>query len=477
MKTKLRQISREQILDVLFLMGVFGFILLWAVTAPFDASPDESMKYQIIDYIMDHGSLPDGRDPSIRNANWGISYAFNPYIPYIIGAWLGNLIKIFTDSFTAVIYGARLVNVILGTLTAWFTLKIGKRLFSKDAARFMAVLVAFLPGFVFVNSYINTDAMAVFSASWIVYCWVKGMQDGWSTKVCVELAAALSVCTLSYYNAYGYLLCSALFFVGMMCKCQKKQWDYQQMIKKGLLILGIVCLLAGWWFIRSAILYDGDFLGMKTSSLYSEMYAIEELKPSNRETPYEMGMSLMGMMLWIPGAWEHNWLITVASSFVGTFGYMEIFIPYTWTKGYFAVFAAGALGVCFTWKKHFRVSVERVSRQIVPDGEDKKIIFTFKKNKVWNAENWMRICLALAGLIPCLLLLYYAYCSDFQAQGRYIMPGILPLMYFVTLGMDEMLKKFIRNEKIRSWCYRILSLGWIVSAVLVYQFVFAASYR
>ena len=44
-------------------------------------------------------------------------------------------------------------------------------------------------------------------------------------------------------------------------------------------MLGIVFLVAGWWFIRSGILYDGDFLGMKTSSIYAEKYAIDELKP------------------------------------------------------------------------------------------------------------------------------------------------------------------------------------------------------
>ena len=173
----------EVILEVAFLTAVFVFTLMWAIKAPFDASPDESMRFQIAEYIMDHGSLPDGRDPSIRNANWGISYAFNPITTYIIAAGFGKITSLFTNSFTAVYRSMRLVNVIFGTLTAFFALKIGKRLFEKEAAWFFAVLVSFLPGAVFIHSYINMDSIAVFSTAWIVYCWVRAVQDGWTNRL------------------------------------------------------------------------------------------------------------------------------------------------------------------------------------------------------------------------------------------------------------------------------------------------------
>ena len=37
----------------------------------------------------------------------------------------------------------------------------------------------------------------------------------------------------------------------------------------------------------------------------------------------------------VPGEWQHNWLITVAVSFVGTFGFLDIFMPYWSSKMYF----------------------------------------------------------------------------------------------------------------------------------------------
>ena len=69
----------------------------------------------------------------------------------------------------------------------------------------------------------------------------------------------------------------------------------------GLLITAFVAAIAGWWFIRGYIIYDGDILGMRTSSQYAEMYAVEELKPSNRQTIQSTGMSILGMMAFVRG--------------------------------------------------------------------------------------------------------------------------------------------------------------------------------
>ena len=468
----------DKICEMVFLAAVFVFTLMWAVKAPFDASPDEGMRYQIADYIMDYWRLPDGRDPAIRNANWGISYAFNPITTYILAAVFGKVTSFFTGSFKAIYISMRLVNVIFGTLTSFLAIKTGKRLFDKKAAAWLfAALVSFLPGAVFVHSYINMDSIALFSTAWIVYCWVRAVQEGWTTKICIQLAVAMSVCALSYYNAYGFLLCSALLFVGMMMKCGEKQWNYQEMLKKGILILAVVFVLTGWWFIRNAILYDGDILGMRTSSQYAEMYAIEELKPSNRETPQNLGMTLFHMIIWIPGNWKYNWLVTVMVSFVGTFGHMDIFMPKMWSKVYLLVLFVGILGNFFCAREHLHPSTKKVSEEVRKDEHGTTLIKTYRNEHVWNAANMMRLCMILAAIIPCILLTYYAYTSDFQAQGRYIMPALIPVMYFVTLGYECLLKKFVKSERIQNICLYVGVAAVILSSVLVYLLVYAASYQ
>ena len=52
--------KQERRLEMVFLLAVFLTILMWAMVQPFNASPDEAMRYQIVDYIMRHGKLPVG---------------------------------------------------------------------------------------------------------------------------------------------------------------------------------------------------------------------------------------------------------------------------------------------------------------------------------------------------------------------------------------------------------------------------------
>ena len=47
--------KQERRLEMVFLLAVFLTILMWAMVQPFNASPDEAMRYQIVDYIMRHG--------------------------------------------------------------------------------------------------------------------------------------------------------------------------------------------------------------------------------------------------------------------------------------------------------------------------------------------------------------------------------------------------------------------------------------
>ena len=44
----------------------------------------------------------------------------------------------------------------------------------------------------------------------IIYLWILGLESNWKTKHCILLGLAVGFCALTYYNAYGYILCSAL---------------------------------------------------------------------------------------------------------------------------------------------------------------------------------------------------------------------------------------------------------------------------
>ena len=55
--------------------------------------------------------------------------------------------------------------------------------------------------------------------------------------------------------------------------------------------------------------------------------------------------------------------------------------------------------------------------------------------------------MALAIVIPVILALYYSYTYDFQPQGRYYLPMVIPFMYFLVMGMEKIID-------VVEWCAR-----------------------
>ena len=66
------------------------------------------------------------------------------------------------------------------------------------------------------------------------------------------------------------------------------------------------------------------------------------------------------MYLYVAKNYPHNWILTVACSFVGEFGYMSIHMPYWLSKTYFALFGGGLLSAILHWKRllYFRTRIK-----------------------------------------------------------------------------------------------------------------------
>ena len=64
----------------------------------------------------------------------------------------------------------------------------------------------------------------------------------------------------------------------------RARWKDRRFRVKLYVAAGLFAGHAAWWFIRSYIIYDGDFLGLNITEHYKELYAIDELKPSNAPT-------------------------------------------------------------------------------------------------------------------------------------------------------------------------------------------------
>ena len=411
--------KHKKIIMTIFLIGLFCYYLIWTVSQPYNSCPDEGMKWDICKYIAEHNSIPDGRDESIRDSIWGISYAFQPILTYMICAVFVKIASIFTTQQFVLVVAARLVSTISMTLTIYFVIKIANKLFKdKGIYKYLfIVFIAFQPITAFLASYINNDSTAILAISIIIYLWILGLESNWKTKHCILLGGAVGFCALTYYNAYGYILCSVLI---CLSSAVLNKMDAKEIAKKALIVASVAFAVAGWWFVRNAIIYDGDILGTKTQNEYGDKYALEQYKPSVRKTPENSNESIWHMLD------EDAWANTTAKSFVGIFGYHSILMSNKIYYSYLGLWLIGGLGCLLKFKDLFIYKKEEKSKYIL---------------------NYIFV---IAIIIPILLSIIYSYTSDFQPQGRYIMGIIIPFVYFVVNGIQTMLEKFIKSEKIRN---------------------------
>ena len=211
--------------------------------------------------------------------------------------------------------------------------------------------------------------------------------------------------------------------------------DIKEILQKVLIVALMAFAVAGWWFIRNAIIYDGDILGMKTQVECGDKYAIDKYKPSKRETPQKNNESVMDMLI------KDDWIKTTLKSFVGIFGYQNIIMSSRIYQFYLILWGLGIIGCLINFKELFIYNKKEKNRYLL---------------------NYIFIP---SIIIPIILRIYYSYTSEYQAQGRYIMGIIIPFTYFIVSGIKTILEKFIKSEKIRN----IIIIVIMVIIILIAQ--------
>ena len=454
-----------------FVIAVFALTFAWSLGNMPPAGPDENMRFMIPKYIYEHGRLPNGYDPEVRNELWGISYAFYPMLSYMISALFMKIVSFFSTSDMALICAARFTGVLFTTATAALVPFITRRLF-KDSRRWMMnALVMFLPELLFVGTYVNNDAMAIFTTAVILYAWTRYLDEGWTRKNNIILAVGMGFCLLSYYNAYGWVLMSFFFFLASHLLDDERESLRERalrMVKSGAFVSAIVLVIALWTFVRNGILYDGDILGLQATRISGEMYAIDELKPSIHWTPEKEGMSYVGLLFYQTPGWPHNWMIMTMYSFICAFGHYTIFFEEWMYKIYTAFVFFGFVFAVLPFKKNFRWKNRDVVVLKYPMSNilsSRREVVTFRGI---HRRGMYNTFMAIGMIIPGILLFVYAYYNDLQAQGRYMISATIAVMYFVTTGYGWILEKVLKNAKIRNWIYRCIAIIWIANTIITY---------
>lgn len=419
---------------------------------PFGNPPDEFNRYLIPQYIATHGTLPNGFDESIRIPNYGFSYAFQPILPYMVQGYVMRLVQCFSQNADIIFYSARMVDFIFGLIMSVFVLLLSKKWFADKRLQYLfSFLTMFLPQSIFLHTYVNTDSCCMMSIAIMLYGLTCCLQNGFAYRSCITMSVGIILCALSYYNAYGFILSCILLFIAhyLSVKNKKPSIDWKPFLQKGLFISILVLLGISWWFIRSYILYDGDFLGLRTRDLCGALYGNENMHPDVRTTYKSLGYTVSSMIL------KSDFLVLSINSFICMFGPMIITTALWIYRFYKLLFAAGVLFCIIPGSpkenhKHF------IQRPVLR--------FFFHANMI--------LCI----LIPCALSVTYSYSIDYQPQGRYLMPILIPLCYFCVRGFEKgnhVLRKILLKlntnkpaSKLNAHLLTGLSVGFIIMIVV-----------
>ena len=402
-----------------FVALCFLFYTTWTVLAPFDYAPDEAMRYDVTKFLFENNRLPVGSE--LLHPIWGFSYA---HLPAVLCNIFGYVFMKFASVFTAnkwvLLIAARMVSVVSSTLAVYFVIKIAKMLFATSAKWIMVFSFALIPQYCFIASYVNNDSLALLGIAMIVYAWLLGMKDNWTYSAACILVVGISICALSYYNSYAWILLSVFLFI--ISYFRKNPRNYSRFVKLASFIVVCTLIFVGYSFIRHLVLY-GDLLGFETSHKYGELYAADGMRPSERLSLNERGVNLVTMLL----GTDYNWVNITSRSFVGIFGYMEFPCP-TIIYIIFALFIViGVAGFVF-----------------------KLLMWFIKRQKITCNCALFYICMIFCAIITVSLSIYNSFNTDFQPQGRYCYPALITLALVCAKGFEALIALLKKNENKRT---------------------------
>lgn len=451
----------------MLVIAAFSVYFAWSIALPQVLAPDEYMRFDLPLFIASEGYLPSGWEEAIRNKIWGYSYGFTAYGSSLLSAlfiWMASLV---TNDIETLLIASRFANVILATATVYLCILIGRQLFSSSSAPYLfATFVGFLPQFAFLASYTNADSSGIFATALICLFLIYGVKTHWTIKSIVGLGISLGICALTYYFAYGAIVISVLvyfadnihndFAKGRLSvkpespsepKIVRPRTRFVRYVLVPCGVFFIAFAICGWFFIRNWIIYDGDFLGMRSMYECGELFAMDEFKPSNHVTPRSLGYSPLEMIFGqLEEFSETPWLTTSVKSFIGVFGYMAIQLPRCLYCAYCVLMV---IGLVFG------------------------VIALVERRRDANAHSLLLLAACLVAiLISFILSAYYSWNTDYQPQGRYLICAIIPLGVLFSTGYSHLSgvisrKASARFESMEAHGHRLLASQDLLNAVMI----------
>lgn len=352
-------------------------------------APDERQHANYIQHLRQGKGFPVLKpgDPNLYE-----SYqAHQPPAYYLLGAAVSLLAGDPTESGT----GLRLLSALLGLASLVGLFFCGRWGFESDELGLAAAAFGLMPMFVALNSAITNDALLYALCVWASALVLRALRRGWSARGAAGLGLVLA---LGLYTKTSALALLPMAFVALMFSRPRPKaavWA---------LALGLPVLLAAPWFARNQALY-GDPLAMRA---FREAFTGAMQAETLIERIGAVAYWTQGVGLW------------TAQSFVGTFGYMDIFLPVQVYGVAWLALVVGLVG----WMLRLRSLPREERRTEAP-------------------IHW-----TLGALLGVVLLLFIQFnLTYFQGQARYLYPA-LPAF---ALGVGAGLTYLLRSARVPGW--------------------------
>lgn len=377
---------------------------IWSLAIPPGQAPDESAHFSLAKFFADHGRVAEfGVDPGMgvtpattsAGAQVGyFSYAGQPQLPYVIA---GLFVDMPTDSEWMDYRQARAPGALWMALTTMFAFLLGRRLTGSPAiAAAIAAIVALWPQLTFVNAYVNQDAYTVMAGTGLMWSWWRGAQRDWDYDDAALTGLFIGLVVQGKLTGYPLLALSVVVLAATL------RGGPRRVTTRVMTLLGTALAFCAWWLATAFDLYGLDVYASGRADQMARELAI--VSGSARDN----GFSIIEMIF------EGDWLITTTRSFVGTFGGMDVPIS-VWL--YLLVGSVVVFGTIGSLMRLASTSWARVRGDA--------------------ARSWLIGCTLAPIVIMPLMSLLQSWLIDFQPQGRYLFPALVPLVVVIVLGLRE----------------------------------------
>jgi len=400
----------------LLLALYFATRLPWIFMVPMVEAPDEFSHFWVLRFLLEHWRLPEANE-IIAGGPSGV-YGSLPqlgYLPHVAAGLIGKLVAPQIDLSVTSRFG----SLFSGTVLLWCAKEFGRRLFTKDTLLSLALplLVIFHPQLVLVDSYANCDSVTASLAALALFMVCKMMENGLKTKSSLLLGGVLGWLVLTKYTGLAVYPACAL---GFGAAAWLNNIEIKRFFVQALITAATTAICSVWWFVRSASILGGDFMGTQTMFHTWAVTYHKSLQPD--------------ISAWAVIKDRRWWRFTIFS-FWGMFGYMTIYLwrPIYWIyMGLMSVSLIGGIKGALQYRRVRLTEKESWENSAERDWLGRKET-SERQKKFFQPALWLM--LAICYLTNQAMMIFASTKNLGGAQGRYLFPSEIPILALLLGGL------------------------------------------